>query len=197
VIHQAPEAVAPATARPVALAAALGLAGALCLRLTIAGPAGAGSATAGAAFAAALILVAAALGAGWCRPTPTGVARGLVGMAVLCLGPLASRLMHGFHPPPVGFLRWAVVVVAVAVAEELLLRGVLFSALLTAYGAATAVAVTATLFALLHVPLYGWDVVALDLLVGVWLGLLRLWDGTVTAPAVAHAGADLAGWWLR
>jgi len=39
--------------------------------------------------------------------------------------------------------------------------------------------------------------VALDFAVGVGLGALRLWSGSVTAPALAHVGADLAGWWLR
>ena len=52
-------------------------------------------------------------------------------------------------------------------------------------------------FALLHVPVYGWHVLPLDLAVGCGLGALRLLTGGVTAPAVAHVGADLAGWWLQ
>jgi hypothetical protein len=39
--------------------------------------------------------------------------------------------------------------------------------------------------------------VPLDIAVGVWLGTLRAISGTVTAPALAHSLADLAGWWLR
>jgi membrane protease YdiL (CAAX protease family) len=58
------------------------------------------------------------------------------------------------------------------------------------------VAVTSIVFALIHVPLYGWHVVPLDLGVGVFLGGLRLVSGSVAAPAIAHIGADLATWWL-
>jgi membrane protease YdiL (CAAX protease family) len=51
-------------------------------------------------------------------------------------------------------------------------------------------------FALMHVPLYGWHVVPLDLAVGLALGGLRVATRGVAAPAVAHAVADLATWWL-
>ena len=51
-------------------------------------------------------------------------------------------------------------------------------------------------FAALHVPLYGWHAVPLDFAVGLVLGATRLLAGTWTAPAIAHVGADLAGWWL-
>ena len=59
-----------------------------------------------------------------------------------------------------------------------------------------AVIVTAVLFAMMHVPLYGWHVVPLDLGVGLWLAGLRLATGGVAAPAIAHTVADLATWWL-
>jgi membrane protease YdiL (CAAX protease family) len=59
-----------------------------------------------------------------------------------------------------------------------------------------AVVVAAIAFALLHAPLYGWHAVPLDLAVGVVLGATRALAGTWTAPAIAHVGADLAGWWL-
>ena len=54
----------------------------------------------------------------------------------------------------------------------------------------------AVCFALLHVPLYGWHVVPLDLAVGLVLGGLRHGTGTAAAPAVTHVGADLVGWFL-
>ena len=62
-------------------------------------------------------------------------------------------------------------------------------------GPHAAVVVAAIAFAGLHVPLYGWHVVPLDLAVGLLLGATRLLAGTWTAPAAAHIGADLAGWW--
>ena len=49
---------------------------------------------------------------------------------------------------------------------------------------------------MLHVPLYGWHVVPLDLGVGLFLGGLRLLTGGAVAPAVAHTVADLATWWI-
>jgi hypothetical protein len=59
-----------------------------------------------------------------------------------------------------------------------------------------AVVATSLVFALIHVPLYGWHVVPLDLGVGLLLGGLRLVTGGVTAPAAAHTIADVATWWL-
>ena len=88
-------------------------------------------------------------------------------------------------------------VTLVAVAEELLLRGALFEALTRWRNENTAIAVSAVAFALLHVPVYGWHVLVLDLAVGVALGVLRAVSGSVTAPAITHVVADLAGWWLR
>ena len=59
-----------------------------------------------------------------------------------------------------------------------------------------AVAFTTIAFALLHVPLYGWHVVPLDLGVGLGFAGLRLLTKGIAAPAAAHAVADLATWWL-
>jgi hypothetical protein len=56
--------------------------------------------------------------------------------------------------------------------------------------------VSAIAFAGLHVPLYGWHVVPLDLAVGMLLATLRILTGNWCAPAVAHVLADAAGWWL-
>jgi membrane protease YdiL (CAAX protease family) len=101
-----------------------------------------------------------------------------------------------FHPSVAGFPLWAVVVTAVAVGEEALLRGALFNAVEEVHGIPTALIVTTIAFAILHVPLYGIGALPLDLAVGLWLGGLRVVSGGVTAPATAHVLADLAGWWL-
>jgi membrane protease YdiL (CAAX protease family) len=90
-----------------------------------------------------------------------------------------------------------VVVSFVALAEELFLRGTLYDAVRARAGDDAAIGVAAVVFALLHVPLYGWHVVPLDLAVGVLLGELRRVSGTPAAPAVTHVGADLAAWFLR
>jgi membrane protease YdiL (CAAX protease family) len=73
---------------------------------------------------------------------------------------------------------------------------VLFDRLERLGGLGGAVLVTSVVFALMHVPLYGWHVVPLDLGVGLALGGLRIATRGVAAPAVAHAVADLATWWL-
>ena len=74
--------------------------------------------------------------------------------------------------------------------------GRLFDALRRAGGIAPAILITTVAFALLHLPLYGWHVVPLDLAVGLAFAGLRLATGGLAAPAAAHAVADLATWWL-
>jgi membrane protease YdiL (CAAX protease family) len=177
----------------------IGFAAALALRLAVAGSQANDSVPAGLIFAAALMLVAVA--AGW-RPGRLEIAPftvGVTGAAGLLAVPLWLRLTGGSPVPtlpPDSFLLWAGVVSAVALAEEALLRGILFSLIEAAYGILPAVAVSAAAFALLHVPLYGWSAFPLDLAAGVWLGGLRVVGGSVTAPATAHVLADLATWWL-
>jgi membrane protease YdiL (CAAX protease family) len=175
------------------------LGAALVLRLVVAGTVGAASER-GAALFAALLLTGAAR-AGW-RPgriRPAGLAWGLLGAAGLILGPAVLRLGVSHprpHLPTTGFVVWALVVAAVAVAEEVLVRGVLFGAVEQSVGVKAALVITTILFALVHVPLYGISALPLDLAVGLWLGGLRVASGGVTAPATAHVLADLAGWWL-
>jgi membrane protease YdiL (CAAX protease family) len=98
--------------------------------------------------------------------------------------------------PAAAFAPWVGVTVVVATAEELVLRGALFDELDARLGTLGAVVLTSVAFALMHVPLYGWHVVPLDLGVGLWLAGLRLATGGIAAPAIAHTIADLATWWL-
>lgn len=173
----------------------IGFAAAVLLRVGIGGVAVADSPTAGLGFAACLLLLAGAArvrvpltlrGAGW----------GLFGAVVLTV-PVA--LGHGERPlhDAAGFGSWAVVVAVVAIAEELFLRGALYDAATAIKGPTVAIAVGAVAFALLHVPLYGWRAVPLDLVVGVLLGELRRLSGNPAAPAAAHVLADLAAWFFR
>ncbi len=174
-----------------------GLAGAMTLRVG----AGLGTARAGVLFGVLVLGTAAA--AGWRPGVPRAraIAAGVGGAAVLCAAPTLLRLSGHtlvLGPPPIGLLPgWASITVLIAVAEEALLRGVLFDAVSSWAGDLAAVAVAAVAFGLLHVPLYGWQAVPLDVAVGVWLGGLRLATGGIAAPATAHAVADLASWWLR
>lgn len=167
------------------------------LRVAVGGVGVAKSYPAGLVFAASLVVLALAAGTrvplGW-RPLGTG----LIGAAIVCapvaLGRLASLApLHDTH----GFASWLAVVTVVASAEELFLRGALYDATARLAGPAAAVVVGAVCFALLHVPLYGWHVLPLDLAVGLVLGGLRQSTGTPAAPAVTHVLADVAGWFLR
>jgi membrane protease YdiL (CAAX protease family) len=177
----------------------VGLGIAVMLRRAIASSEGARSVPAGLLFAATLAFLAVAAGwrPGHIRPVPLVV--GVLGAVGLVALPAWSRLATASpvtaHPGN-SFLLWATIVTMVAASEELLLRGILFTSIETAGGTLAALAVTSAAFALLHVPLYGWGAVPLDLAVGVWLGGLRVMTGGVTAPALTHVLADLAAWWL-
>ena len=184
--------------RPALLVA--GIAAACALRATAGGAVPAASYPAALAFAGALL--ALSVGAGWRftpdRRWPRAIAAGLAGAALL-VAAWATAAPHlplaaGQHLAPL--LVWTPLVALVAVAEEIALRGVLFRAVLEAGGAPLAIAVTSIVFALMHVPLYGWGALPLDLAAGVLLGGLRLLSGGVTAPTVVHVLADLAGGWL-
>ncbi|MDP9239409.1 MAG: CPBP family intramembrane metalloprotease [Actinomycetota bacterium] len=173
-----------------------GFGAALALRVALGGVAVADSRLAGLAFAAGLLALSVAAGARL-RVSLRAVVIGVCGGAVLCLPAVVALLSGGqTHRPGGAFVPWALVVTVVAAAEEAFLRGALFDAVNRWRGRVAAVLVGAVLFALLHVPLYGWHVVPLDLAVGVWLGALRVFSGSPTAPLVAHVTADLAGWWL-
>jgi membrane protease YdiL (CAAX protease family) len=153
---------------------------------------------AGGAFGIALVAVAVV--AGWRPALPrlwTLLLGTLGGLALIVIPRLAHPLVPaamGMRPEP--FLAWGVVTAVVVVGEEALLRGALFGALDRGAGPLVAVLITSLAFSLMHVPLYGWQVVPLDLGVGVFLGGLRLATGGVATPAAAHLLADLSTWWL-
>ncbi len=152
----------------------------------------------GLGFGGALVALAIPASRPRTRPALLAIPIGLAGGALLVGLALIARV-DGPGPslaPAAAFAPWAAITVLVATGEELILRGVLFTALERAGGVVVAVAVTSVAFALMHVPLYGWHVVPLDLGVGIFLGGLRLAGGGSTGPAIAHAVADLATWWL-
>jgi membrane protease YdiL (CAAX protease family) len=172
-----------------------GFAAAVALRLAVGGPGVSQSPTAGLVFAGLLLALCAAAR----TRVPVSLhatALGLAGTVLLCLPVVLTRGDRPLHDAA-GFVPWALVVTVVAVAEEVFLRGALYDAVADHAGPSAAIVVTAVAFAALHVPLYGWHVVPLDLAVGIVLGELRRRSGTPMAPAVTHVGADLAAWFLR
>jgi membrane protease YdiL (CAAX protease family) len=152
------------------------------------------SASAGVLFAALLVCLAVAARTR-VPVTRRAVGIGIAGAVLLCLPVVLAR--SGPLQSTEGFASWALVVSVVAVAEEVFLRGTLYDAVGAVAGEGAAVVVGAGAFALLHVPLYGWHVVPLDIAVGLVLGELRRGAGSAAAPATAHVGADLAAWFLR
>jgi membrane protease YdiL (CAAX protease family) len=177
---------------------ATGIVAAVALRAAVGAPDTAASMPAGVVFAVALLAIA--LAAGWRpqRPRIAGFALGAAGGGALILAWLCFRGGPGIQVAPVnaGLAIWTPIVAIVAVAEEIALRGALFTALRSRWGDGGALIVTTLLFALMHVPLYGIGSLPLDLAVGMLLGSLRIVSGGVLAPAVAHVLADLAGGWL-
>jgi membrane protease YdiL (CAAX protease family) len=100
------------------------------------------------------------------RVVTSGRAPGALGLATVLLGTLA------------------------AVSEELWFRRFLYG-LLAPGGAVLAVTGTAVLFALVHVPVYGWGVLPLDVAAGLVLGWQRHATGSWLPAAVAHAVANV------
>ena len=173
----------------------VGFAIAVGVRVAVGGVGPARSPGAGLLFAA--LLASLALAAGTRVPIPLSAVGWGIGGALLLSVPVALlRLGLPLHATT-GFARWAVVVAIVAAAEEVFLRGALYDAVRDAFDERAAILAGALAFAALHVPLYGWHVVPLDVVVGLVLGELRRATGTAAAPAVTHVGADLAAWFLR
>lgn len=72
--------------------------------------------------------------------------------------------------------------------EEVLFRGVIQAGLENWLGSGLGLVLTAVLFGLMHpiTRLY----ILLALIIGLWLGLLWIWSGSLVAPVVAHALYD-------
>jgi membrane protease YdiL (CAAX protease family) len=174
------------------------VAAAAAARALLGGSAPATSVPAAAVFTAALGGGAVWAGARLTRVRWSGVALGVAGaVALVAVSLAAAPAVHlGPRASTTTLLWWIPLVTAVAAAEEIVLRGVLFDALRSLSGDVLAVAVTAVLFALIHVPLYGPPALGIDLCVGVFLGCLRVASGGVAAPLVTHVLADLATGWL-
>jgi len=142
---------------------------------------------------------------GWSWTIP--VAGGLVGLTIPAVvrrtagldawvsitvgGVLAFALTRSFWTLPPSGGRWALAAAAAAaVGEEILFRRGMY-VLLERWGAQVAIAGTSVVFALVHVPMYGWRVVGIDLAAGVLFGWQRWATGSWTSPAVTHAAANV------
>mgnify|MGYP002402362339 CR=1 FL=1 len=176
-----------------------GVAVALALRTAIGGSDAASSQAAALVFAAGMLALAAAAGFRRRRVRHAhlgiGAAAGALLVAAWVMASPGRSVLQPQATPAV-LAAWSLLVCAVAIAEEVVLRGVLFTSLTSVAGPGIALAVSSAAFALLHVPLYGWQAVPVDLAVGFMLGGLRLLTGGIAASATAHAIADLATGWI-
>ncbi len=130
------------------------------------------------------------------RVAPGGRARGGAVLVAGLAAVAAAALLAGPAPPlPAGAVAVALSLLA-AVAEEALFRGALYGVLVR-WGPVVAVAVSAVLFALVHVPAYGPAALPVDLGAGLLLGWQRWASGRWTVPAATHAAANLLAVILR
>jgi membrane protease YdiL (CAAX protease family) len=175
----------------------VGFSSSVLLRILIGGSEVATSVIAGIVFAVSLILLSKTeyIKSHWTIQT---VGWGLLGATVLFLPIALLHLSAGqLHSRPAGnYVTWSIVVSVVAAAEEYFLRGALYQSVERWKGDATAVLLGAIAFAALHIPLYGWQIVPLDFVAGLWLGTLRNSSGSWLAPGITHILADLGAWWI-
>lgn len=141
-----------------------------------------------AALFAALLLVGVLAAASGNLGRPVGYAQRAV---VLAMGIGAFAAGRAVGDDPVGTIVPVIaLVVLAAVAEEAFFRRLVYGALRPG-GDAVAVVGSATLFAVVHVTVYGWWVLPLDLAAGLVLSWQRWASGTWTVPAATHVAANL------
>ncbi len=78
-----------------------------------------------------------------------------------------------------------------AVAEEAFYRRFAYGVAAARWGPALAVAISASVFAAVHVTVWGWAVLPLDLAAGLVLGWQRWASGRWSVPAATHVAANV------
>lgn len=110
-----------------------------------------------------------------------------IGIGAFAIG----RALVAGSPPPAPATAFVVALnTLAAVAEEAFFRRLVYGALLAA-GPVAAVAGSAVLFAAVHVTVYGFWVLPLDLAAGLLFGWQRHATGSWVVPAVTHAAANV------
>lgn len=139
-------------------------------------------------------VVAAAAGVvGLAVPMPRPAERSMTGWTIVTLGGLGLFVLaRGFSPvAPTAGLGAIVIGAAAGLAEEALFRRGLYG-LVERWSPRAAVLGTAVLFGLVHVPMYGWRALPIDVAAGLVFGWQRWATGSWTAPGVTHALANVA-----
>ena len=139
--------------------------------------------------------VVLAVGACWPIPQAERPSRAAVpapavlvfGIAVFTGGWLLAVGM----PPAIASADILLLNAVAAIAEEALFRRLLFTVTAQRLGLTWAVAVTAVVFALVHVTVWGWATVPLNLAAGLVLGWQRAVSGRWSVPALTHVAANV------
>ncbi|HEX8770027.1 MAG TPA: CPBP family intramembrane glutamic endopeptidase [Acidimicrobiales bacterium] len=113
-----------------------------------------------------------------------------VGVATFAVGRILGGGEAPFHAPASAVMRLIVLNSVAAVAEEAFFRRLAYGALAPG-GVIVAVVGSAALFALVHVTIYGWWVLPLDLAAGLMLSWQRWAAGSWKVPAVTHVLANV------
>lgn len=141
-----------------------------------------------------VVLFVALLLVGVMWPLPPEVAqtrrRVLVPLAVGIAAFTLGRLLGGGHAPAVMAARLLALNALAAVAEEAFFRRLVYARLLVA-GEIAAIIGSAVLFAAVHVTVYGWWVLPIDLAAGLLLGWQRHASGSWAVPAATHVFANI------
>ena len=116
-----------------------------------------------------------------------GLMVGAILLAPVVTGPLSGRSLGAFWS-------WAAIAALIATLEEMSIRGVLYRRWAEETGSLAAILIGAAVFALIHLPRYGFAAMPLDAAVGLALGGLRALTGRVLPCAVAHTVADWGAW---
>ena len=139
-------------------------------------------------------IFAVLLAGAWAWPrraeVPAGMSTTFSALAVGVVAFALGRLAGGGHAPQPLALRVVALGSLAAVAEEVFFRRFVYDALL-AGGAALAVGGSALLFAVVHVTVYGWWVLPIDIAAGLVLSWQRWATGSWKVPALTHVLANL------
>ena len=112
---------------------------------------------------------------------------------ILALGTaafLVGRVIGGGHPPVPFAARFIALNTLAAVAEEAFFRRLAFGAL-ERHWTVWAIGGSTVLFALVHVTVYGWWVLPIDLAAGLIFGWQRWASGRWSVPAATHVVANV------
>ena len=133
------------------------------------------------------------IGVAWPVPDSGPATRWPIMLVVAAIGILAfacGRILGGGHAPSQLTMRVVVLGSLAAVAEEAFFRRLLYG-VFARNGPTAALVASTVLFALVHVSVYGWWVLPIDLAAGAVLGWQRLASGSWRVPAITHVLANL------